>query len=73
MKSKTVLSVTSAMSLVASLACIATPARAGVKNAVDPNGRFNYSLKDQRIFTVVETRPLQCDAGTGQCTSKTIG
>jgi predicted AlkP superfamily pyrophosphatase or phosphodiesterase len=44
-----------------------------VKNAVDPNGRFNYSLKDQRIFTVVETRPLQCDAGTGQCTSKTIG
>ncbi len=44
-----------------------------VKNAVDPNGRFNYSLKDQRIFTVVETRPLQCDAGTGQCTSKTVG
>ncbi|MFQ3459451.1 phosphodiesterase, partial [Bradyrhizobium sp. UFLA01-814] len=30
-------------------------------------------LKDQRIFTVVETRPLQCDAGTGQCISKTIG
>ncbi|MCP1831997.1 putative AlkP superfamily pyrophosphatase or phosphodiesterase [Bradyrhizobium sp. USDA 4532] len=44
-----------------------------VKNAVDPNARFNYSLKDQRIFTVVETRPLQCDAGTGQCISKTIG
>lgn len=44
-----------------------------VKNAVDPNARFNYSLKEQRIFTVVETRPLQCDAGTGQCTSKTVG
>ncbi|MFX6648958.1 hypothetical protein ABTG99_19810, partial [Acinetobacter baumannii] len=27
-----------------------------VKNAVDPNARFNYSLKEQRIFTVVETR-----------------
>ncbi len=44
-----------------------------VKNAVDPNSRFNYSLRDKRIFTVVETRPLFCDAGTGLCTSKTIG
>jgi hypothetical protein len=44
-----------------------------VKNAVDPNPRFNFSLKGKRIFSVVETRPLQCDAGTGQCTSKTIG
>ena len=44
-----------------------------VKNAVDPNPKFNFSLAGWRIFTVVETRPLQCDAGTGQCTSKTIG
>lgn len=44
-----------------------------VKAAADPNPRFNYSLKGGRLFTVVETRPVQCDAGTGQCTSKTIG
>ncbi len=44
-----------------------------VKNAVDANAKFNYSLDGGRIFTVVETRPLQCNAGTGQCTSKTIG
>ena len=44
-----------------------------VKNAADPNPRFNFSLKGGRIFTVVETRPLQCNAGTGSCTSKTIG
>src|SRR5215471_16438611 len=47
---------------------------AAVKNAVDPNPRFNGSLDQGRIFTVVETRPLQCDdAATGSCTSKTIG
>ncbi|GLR90929.1 alkaline phosphatase family protein [Bradyrhizobium iriomotense] len=44
-----------------------------VKNAVDPNPRFNYSLNDGRIFTVVESRPLQCEAAPGQCISKTIG
>jgi predicted AlkP superfamily pyrophosphatase or phosphodiesterase len=44
-----------------------------VKNAVDSNPRFNFSLQDGRIFTVVETRPLQCEAATGLCTSKTIG
>ncbi len=44
-----------------------------VTNAADPNPRFNFSLKGKRIFTVVETRPLQCNAGTGLCTSKTIG
>ncbi|MBO4227004.1 alkaline phosphatase family protein [Bradyrhizobium neotropicale] len=44
-----------------------------VKNAVDSNPKFNHSLKDGRIFTVVETRPLQCEEGTGECTSKTIG
>lgn len=44
-----------------------------VRNAVDPNPKFNASLEDGRLFTVVETRPLQCEAGLGQCTSKTIG
>jgi predicted AlkP superfamily pyrophosphatase or phosphodiesterase len=44
-----------------------------VKNAVDPNPKFNFSLKDGRIFTVIESRPLQCDAGTGLCTSRSIG
>ena len=45
-----------------------------VKSAVDPNPRFNFSLKNGQIFTVVETRPMQCDdAATGSCTSKTIG
>src|SRR5262249_5932002 len=31
-----------------------------VKNAVDPNPKFNFSLKNGQLFTVVETRPLQC-------------
>ena len=45
-----------------------------MKSAVDPNPRFNFSLKNGQIFTVVETRPPQCDdAATGSCTSKTIG
>ncbi|WP_245328443.1 alkaline phosphatase family protein [Bradyrhizobium sp.] len=44
-----------------------------VRNAVDPNPKFNASLEDGRLFTVVETRPLQREAGLGQCTSKTIG
>ena len=44
-----------------------------VKNAVDPNPKFNASLDSGRLFTVIETRPVACNAGTGQCTSKTIG
>lgn len=44
-----------------------------VKNAADPNPKFNGSLEGGKLFTVVETRPLQCEAGIGQCTSKTIG
>ena len=46
---------------------------AAVQNAVDPNPKFNFSLENGKIFTVVETRPAQCEAGPGQCTSKTIG
>jgi predicted AlkP superfamily pyrophosphatase or phosphodiesterase len=57
----------------ANYSALVTQITNAVKNAVDPNPKFNFSLKGGRIFTVVETRPLQCDAGTGQCTSKTIG
>ena len=57
----------------ATYSALVTQITNAVKNAVDPNPKFNFSLKGGRIFTVVETRPLQCDAGTGQCTSKTIG
>jgi len=46
---------------------------AAVKAATDPNPLFNGSLNDGRLFTVVETRPLDCDAGTGLCTSRAIG
>ena len=52
---------------------LVTQITTAVKTAVDPNPRFNFSLNAGRIFTVVETRPLQCDAGTGLCTNKTIG
>jgi predicted AlkP superfamily pyrophosphatase or phosphodiesterase len=44
-----------------------------LKNATDPNSRFNYSLKHQRIFPVVESRPITCNEGVGLCTSKKIG
>jgi predicted AlkP superfamily pyrophosphatase or phosphodiesterase len=57
----------------ATYSALVTQITNAVKNAVDPNPKFNFSLKGGRIFTVVGTRPLQCDAGTGQCTSKTIG
>lgn len=57
----------------ATYAALVTQITDAVKNAVDPNPKFNGSLANGRIFTVVETRPLQCEAGIGQCTSKTIG
>ncbi|MDU0956064.1 MAG: alkaline phosphatase family protein, partial [Bradyrhizobium sp.] len=57
----------------ASYNALVTQVANAVKNAVDPNPKFNTSLKDGRLFTVVESRPLQCDAGTGLCTSKAIG
>ena len=44
-----------------------------MKNAADPNDRFNFSLKGGRVFTTVESRPLNCDEGSGLCTSRTIG
>jgi len=57
----------------ATYAALVTQITDAVKNAVDPNPKFNGSLEAGRLFTVVETRPLQCEAGIGQCTSKTIG
>jgi predicted AlkP superfamily pyrophosphatase or phosphodiesterase len=44
-----------------------------VRNASDPNNLFNFSLDAKRIFTTVESRPLNCDQGLGLCTSRTIG
>jgi type I phosphodiesterase/nucleotide pyrophosphatase len=52
---------------------LVTQIAAVVKNAIDPNATFNYSLKNQRIFSNVETRPLSCAAGVGRCTSTKIG
>jgi predicted AlkP superfamily pyrophosphatase or phosphodiesterase len=57
----------------ATYSALVTQITNAVRNAVDPNPQFNFSLKGGRIFNVVETRPLQCDATTGLCTSKTIG
>jgi predicted AlkP superfamily pyrophosphatase or phosphodiesterase len=44
-----------------------------VKNASDPNPRFNFSLKRERLFANLESRPLSCAQGTGLCTNKKIG
>jgi Type I phosphodiesterase / nucleotide pyrophosphatase len=44
-----------------------------VKNAADPNPRFNFSLKRERLFTNVESRPRSCAQGAGLCTNKKIG
>lgn len=57
----------------ATYSALVTQITDAVKNAVDPNPKFNGSLEAGRLFTVVETRPLQCEAGIGQCTSKAIG
>jgi len=52
---------------------LVTQIAAVVKNAIDPNPTFNGSLKSQRIFTNVESRPLSCAAGVGLCTNTKIG
>jgi len=44
-----------------------------MKNATDPNSRFNFSLNEGRIFTNVESRPVNCQQGVGLCTNKKIG
>jgi predicted AlkP superfamily pyrophosphatase or phosphodiesterase len=44
-----------------------------VKNASDPNNRFNFSLNGGRVFTTVEARPINCDQGLGLCTNRIIG
>jgi predicted AlkP superfamily phosphohydrolase/phosphomutase len=45
-----------------------------LNNASDPNDRFNYTLRHGKIFTTVESRPLNCaDEVIGLCTSRRIG
>ncbi|MFN0039665.1 MAG: alkaline phosphatase family protein [Burkholderiales bacterium] len=43
-----------------------------LKSAVDPNDKFNYSLRRGRIFSDVRARPLNC-AQPGLCTNIHIG
>src|SRR5215813_1692741 len=44
-----------------------------LKNAVDTNSLYNFSLNGGHVFTVVESRPTSCPQGIGLCTSATIG
>jgi len=52
---------------------LVTQIAAALTNAIDPNPRFNFSLDHGRIFANVEARPLNCNEGTGLCTSRKIG
>jgi len=52
---------------------LVTQIAAALKNATDPNPRFNFSLDHARIFNNVQARPLNCEEGTGLCTSRDIG
>ena len=52
---------------------LVTQITAAVKNAIDPNPPSTSRSRTGGSSPVVETRPLSCDAGTGLCTSKTIG
>jgi predicted AlkP superfamily pyrophosphatase or phosphodiesterase len=47
--------------------------KSALVNAIDPNPRFNYSLLDEHIVDIVETRPLVCSEGVGFCTDNKIG
>jgi hypothetical protein len=44
-----------------------------LRTAVDPNPTFNFSLPQGRVFTSVESRPLNCNQPLGLCTSSKIG
>jgi predicted AlkP superfamily pyrophosphatase or phosphodiesterase len=57
----------------AAYANLVTQISTAVKNAADPNSRFNFSLNEGRIFTNVESRPVNCQQGVGLCTNKKIG
>ena len=53
---------------------LVTQVAAALKDATDPNPRFNFTLdKGRHIFTNVDVRPLNCDEGTGLCTNRKIG
>lgn len=46
---------------------------AALRVARDGNDRFNYSLKNKRLFTTVIERPLDCKEGVGLCVNKKVG
>jgi predicted AlkP superfamily pyrophosphatase or phosphodiesterase len=46
---------------------------AALNTATDTNPLYNYSLKGQKIFPNIESRPSTCNEGLGLCTSKKIG
>jgi hypothetical protein len=52
---------------------LVTQIASAVRNAIDPNNRFNSSLERRAIFTNVGVRPRNCDEGIGLCTSREIG
>jgi predicted AlkP superfamily pyrophosphatase or phosphodiesterase len=39
----------------------------------DMNSRYNFTLRDRRIFPIVEQRPTHCNAGIGFCTDSDVG
>ena len=51
---------------------VAQVARA-LRTARDPNGTFNYSLENRRLFSNVKTRPSDCAEGPGFCVDRFIG
>jgi predicted AlkP superfamily pyrophosphatase or phosphodiesterase len=53
---------------------LVTQVTAALKAATDPNPAFNYTLQQGKVFTVVESRPLNCSNQViGLCTSSKIG
>jgi len=53
---------------------LVTQVATALKNATDPNPRFNFTLdKSRHVFTNVDVRPFNCDEGLGLCTSRDIG
>jgi len=57
----------------AAYSALVTQIADALKNAVDTNSLYNFSLNGGHVFTVVESRPTSCPQGIGLCTSATIG
>lgn len=57
----------------ATYSALVTQVTNALKNATDSNAVFGYALDNGRIFTAVESRPLECPQGVGFCTSQSIG